>query len=300
MAGVTAMRDDETYRETTPNPPANPSPAAFPFRAVLSDVDGTLLDANREVSGRTAAAIRALNAADVPFALVTGRMPSGIEVIRRAFGIPMPAVCYSGALVVDAENRPIASTTLSGDEASFVMGLVADSFPQLATNYFAGLDWFVDDASHPAVQREISIVKARPERVDLAGVLSAGRLPNKLFFVCADDPSRSLDLVARIREGCPGVNVIRSSDGVMVEVLPAGVDKASGTLSLLKALGVERRDALFFGNDANDVPLLRAAGRGVAVGDAAPCAQEAADDVAPASIDDGVARYLEGLGLRGA
>lgn len=198
-----------------------PNPSGFPFRAVLSDVDGTLLDANREVSARTGAAIRALCASGVPFALVTGRMPGGIEAIRRALGVPLPAVCLSGALVVDAENRPLASRTLSAAEASFVMGLVADSFPQLATSYFAGLDWFVGDASHPAVRREASIVRARPEKADLAGVLSAGRLPNKLFFTCADDPGRSLDLVARIKADCPGLNVIRSTNGVMVEVLPA-------------------------------------------------------------------------------
>ena len=272
-----------------------PNPSGFPFRAVLSDVDGTLLDANREVSARTGAAIRALCASGVPFALVTGRMPGGIEAIRRALGVPLPAVCLSGALVVDAENRPLASRTLSAAEASFVMGLVADSFPQLATSYFAGLDWFVGDASHPAVRREASIVRAQPEKADLTGVLSAGRLPNKLFFTCADDPGRSLDLVARIKADCPGLNVIRSTNGVMVEVLPGGVDKASGASHLLRALGVERRDALFFGDDANDVPLLRAAGRGVAVGNAAPCARDAADDVSPAASDDGVARYLEGL-----
>ena len=81
----------------------------------------------------------------------------------------------------------------------------------------------------------------------------------------------------------------------MVEVLPAGVDKACGALRLLDALGLRAADALAFGDDANDVALLRAAGRGVAVGNAAPQAMEAADDVAPAGVDDGVARYLERL-----
>ena len=269
--------------------------APFPYRAVFTDIDGTLLGAGRRVSTRTARAVRRLHAAGVPFALATGRMPGGVAGVRADLGVPVYAVCYSGALVLDPRDGVNASAKLEKREARGVLALVAGEFPQFEPCYFCDLDWFVGDASHPAVEREAAIVRARPREADLGALLEAGRLPNKLFCNCANDISAGAALADRIRGRFPSLTVIRSTSGSMVEVVPAGVDKAAGMLRLLGALGLAAGDALAFGDDANDVPMLRAAGRGVAVGNAAPAAFEAADDVAPDAADDGVARYLERL-----
>lgn len=269
--------------------------ARFPFAAVLSDIDGTLLDAAHGVSAATSAAVARLAGAGVPFALVTGRMPDGVDTVRAGLGRRVPAVCYSGALVLDGQDRIVASSELRAAEALAVLDMAARDFPGLAPCYFAGRSWLVSDASHPAVVREAGIVEARPEEADLRAVLASGRLPNKLFFSCAGAQALSTPLAEGLRRACPRLTVVRSTNGVMVEVLPGGVDKASGAAALLASLGLGLREALFFGDDANDVPLLRACGRGVAVGNAAPCAREAAGDVALPAPEDGVARYLEGL-----
>lgn len=274
-------------------------PAGFPYRAVLSDIDGTLLDERRAVSSRTAAAVRRLWSCGVVFALVSGRMPSGIVPVREELGIPAPIVCYSGALVLDANLDTLHSTVLDADIASRALSLIKQEFPQFEPCYFTELDWYVGNASHPAVEREASIVRARPLEADLLGLIRQGRLPNKLFCNCADDPEASLLLAGRLRERLPEVNVIRSTSGTMVELVPQGVDKATGAHALLSHLDIAMSDALAFGDDANDVPLLEAVGRGVAVAGAAACARSAADDVAGAAVDDGVARYLEDLIVRG-
>lgn len=273
--------------------------APFPFEVVLSDIDGTLLDASRSVSEGTVAAVRRLHAAGVPFALVTGRMPSGVAGVRAALAVPVPAVCYSGALVLDADGRVLSSATLCPGDARGVLDLVARDFPQLEPCYFAGLGWYVANPENPAVRREAAIVGACPQQADPDSLLDAGVLPNKLFCGCAHNPAAGRDLAEAVRRRFPKLTVICSAGGTMVEVVPPGVDKAFGARALLHALGVDPRAALAFGDDANDVPLLRMAGCGVAVGNAAPCALEAADDTAPAATDDGVARYLETL-WRGA
>lgn len=283
------------FSNGNPGRQGGPEGARFPFCAVLSDIDGTLLGSDRRVSARTARAVGALVAAGVPFALVTGRMPGGVAGVRRDLGVPVPAVCYSGALVLGPDDRVLSSTTLDAAVARALLDLLADGFPALTPCYFAGLGWYVADPSDPAVRREASIVGAVPEQADPGALLAAGVLPNKLFCNCSEDPSLSAPLAGRVRRMFPGLTVIRSTNGVMVEVLPAGVDKASGARALLGALGVDPRDALAFGDDANDVPLLRLAGRGVAVGNAAPCARDTSDDVAEPAAEDGVARYLEGL-----
>lgn len=243
---------------------AAPSGTPFPFKVVLSDIDGTLLDAGRRVSPRTAGAVRRLCASGVAFALVTGRMPGGIAEVRRELGVAVHAVCYSGALVLDPDDAAVASTCLEAGEAAGVLAVVRGEFPQFEPCYFSGLDWFVADAAHPAVVREASIVRSEPREADLDALLGAGRLPNKLFCNCTYDIPAGAALADRLRNRFPELTVIRSTSGSMVEVLPAGVDKACGALRLLDALGLRAADALAFGDDANDVALLRAVGRGVA------------------------------------
>lgn len=274
--------------------------ASFPYRAVLSDIDGTLLDADRRVSARTAGTVRALVGRGVVFALVTGRMPSGISEIRTALGGPVHAVCYSGALVLGPDDTVFASTKLRRCEAYEILSVLRREFPQFGPCYFSDFDWFVDDVSHPAVEREASIVHARPREADLEGLVAAGNLPNKLFCNCTYDNAAGASLADRIRALFPNLTVIRSSSGSMVEVLPTGVDKAQGVEQLLGALKIDIGDALAFGDDMNDVPMLRAVGCGVAVGNAAPQVIGIADDVAPEATDDGVARYLEGLLKQGS
>ena len=65
--------------------------AAFPYRAVLSDIDGTLLGAGRRLSPRTGRAVRRLHEAGVPFALATGRMPGGVA------GVPSFSIRATGS-----------------------------------------------------------------------------------------------------------------------------------------------------------------------------------------------------------
>jgi len=267
------------------------------WEAVLSDIDGTLLGSDRRVTDATAAAVQALVRDGVLFALVTGRMPGGVESVMGALGVRVPRVCYSGALVLDADGTALLSKTIALDTAQGVLNLIRDEFPQLSPCYFAGTDWFVEDAANNAVVRESVIVEAKPQETPFAGLIANGVLPNKLFCSCIDHVDLSARLKSRLNDVFDDLNVIRSTNGVMLEIIPNEVDKATGARALLDAYAIHPSRALAFGDDANDVALLRMAGKGVAVANASPCVREAADDLAPPATQDGVARYLARLGL---
>jgi len=79
----------------------------------------------------------------------------------------------------------------------------------------------------------------------------------------------------------------------MLEISARGVTKASALAWLAESLGVEAADVVAFGDMPNDIPLLRWAGLGVAMGNAHPEAVEAADEITAPNTDDGVARVLE-------
>jgi hydroxymethylpyrimidine pyrophosphatase-like HAD family hydrolase len=88
-------------------------------------------------------------------------------------------------------------------------------------------------------------------------------------------------------------DITYSTNNGLIEVVPLGVSKATGVEEVARPLGVTAADVVAFGDMPNDVPMLLWAGHGVAMGNAHPEAQAAANEVTAANSDDGVARVLE-------
>jgi len=81
----------------------------------------------------------------------------------------------------------------------------------------------------------------------------------------------------------------------ILEVLPAGVDKANALARMVDILGFKNSEVMAFGDGDNDAGMLRTAGVGVAVSDASAACLESADVVVPTTDEDGPAHWLERL-----
>ncbi len=264
-----------------------------PYALVLSDIDGTLLDPGHRLTDATRAAVRRVVGAGARFGLATGRMPSGTTGIVEELGVPCARICYSGAFVLDEHGDVVSSTTIDVETAGAVLRVLREGWPELEPCFFAGWHWYVEHPDHPAVARETAIVRARPEQARLDELLARGVAPNKIFCSrSAGIVSSSVRIAQELRAAFPQLTVIRSSNGMMVEVVGARVSKATGARALLERTDIPASGCLAFGDDENDVELLRMAGRGVAMANAAADVRRAADDVTASNADDGVARYL--------
>ena len=115
-------------------------------RIVFSDIDGTFLTPEHQVTVATADAVRQLLARGIPFVLVSARMPEAILPITRALGI------------------------------------IAEAFPALTVNYYAGHHWYVE-ARDARVQHEEEITGAAAEGVPFARVLGRAEQPHKLLLM---------------------------------------------------------------------------------------------------------------------
>jgi Cof subfamily protein (haloacid dehalogenase superfamily) len=82
-----------------------------------------------------------------------------------------------------------------------------------------------------------------------------------------------------------------------IEIGGIGVDKAGAVARVAEWLGIPREQCMCFGDNNNDVSMIKWAGVGVAVADGVPAAIEAADYVTGPSSENGVARALEHFGL---
>jgi hydroxymethylpyrimidine pyrophosphatase-like HAD family hydrolase len=106
------------------------------------------------------------------------------------------------------------------------------------------------------------------------------------------DPEALLPLVRAVAGSTADAT---HSGAPFVELAATGVQKAAGLEAICTALGVRPVEVLAFGDMPNDVPLLRWAGRGVAVANAHPEVLRSADEITLSNAEDGVAVVLERL-----
>jgi hydroxymethylpyrimidine pyrophosphatase-like HAD family hydrolase len=88
-------------------------------------------------------------------------------------------------------------------------------------------------------------------------------------------------------------DITYSTNNGLIELSAPGITKAAGLSVVAERLGVDAAAILAFGDMPNDVPMLRMAGHGVAMGNAHPEALAAADEITASNSEDGVARVLE-------
>jgi Cof subfamily protein (haloacid dehalogenase superfamily) len=267
-------------------------------KLVATDLDGTLLDSDGEVSPRTRAALEACWDAGIPVVGVTGRGPRLLDSVRAALDGRGIAVLAQGGFVVDLERNEVLRTVgLPRDQAQSVIErieavagelivAVEDAAEQTEVSgplrVQHGFDWPYPEPAHLLPRHEVL-----PEGPVLKAFLRSETLGQD-------------ELLARAKAVVDPVDAEVTHAGLgFIEVLPPGITKATGLAIALERYGVGFGDVLVFGDMPNDLPMLtavaEAGGTAVAVANAHPAVRAVTTRVTSGHDADGVARYLEAL-----
>lgn len=263
-------------------------------RLVATDVDGTLLDPDDRVPPRAAAAIGRLVAAGVGFVLVTGRPPRWIPPVVAELGVVRLAVCANGGVLYDAvDDRVLWARTLAVPTLAELAAAATEVLPGcgLAVER-VGTGAFDDAADQFVAEPDYRHAWPAPDNAVAHRSALLDRPAVKLLIRCPDLSSDAMvaALAPVIGERA---DLTFSHPHGLVEVSPPGVTKASGLAEVADRLGVTAADVVAFGDMPNDLPMLRWAGHGVAMGNAHPALLDVADEVTAGNGDDGLALVLE-------
>ncbi|WP_435845306.1 HAD family hydrolase [Streptomyces hygroscopicus] len=260
------------------------------FPLVATDLDGTLLRGDLTVSPRTRAALARVRAAGARHLVVTGRPAASCREFLVAIGYRGLAVCGQGAQLYDASaDRLLVSASLDRELARSVVERAEEALGagplELAVVTAAPENRFLVTARFTD--------RMRPEwgRVEREELWAA---PIEKVLMRHRTVEDELVAAAVERAGAGEVAVTHSEKG-MIEVLPAGTDKAAGLRLAADRMGFTPAETIAFGDMPNDIPLLGWAGYGVAMGNAHPDLLAVADEVAPSHEEDGVAVVLDRL-----
>ena len=119
-------------------------------------------------------------------------------------------------------------------------------------------------------------------------------IPVSALSVAAPDVSLIKD---RVEEGVPELELFMFDGRTGADCVERGFSKADGMNRVCAHYGIDIKDTYAFGDSENDIPMLKAAGKGVAMGNAAASVKEEADFVTAAIADDGIYKALCHLSL---
>jgi hydroxymethylpyrimidine pyrophosphatase-like HAD family hydrolase len=285
--------------------------AAPQTRLLVLDVDGTVANSRHEITQATCDAVARVRAAGIRVALATGRRYRDTLPVAARLGVDGPLITASGALI----KRTTDHVTLSRAEfgPGVLEGVVADIVaaghePVLYSDSFAdGFDFHCRSlavAPTPSGQTEqaiAGIVEYLERNRHLARVVPdlQRNLPGGVFAGFAMGlHGAMLDLESSLRDRFPGqlsLHTIRSPRYLnwMCEIAPAGVTKWSGVLALAREWGIAPAEICAVGDDVNDLPMIRGAGLGIAMGNAQPEVLAAADRIVGRHDEDGLVDVAE-------
>jgi len=265
-------------------------------RMVVSDVDGTLLDADRRLRPATLGVAAALHDAGVLLALVSSRPPRGMAMFVDPLGLTAPLTGFNGAATVTPTMRPLCETPIPAPVAATVLDALVDTPVSLWA--FEGSRWFVSDPDGPRVLHHAADVGYEPEVVDDVTAAVADRSVTKLVAV-SDDHDAVATAERRVRSACGGSVSATRSQACYLDVTDAAADKGAAVRWLCGELDVPAEAVLAIGDGANDEAMFRVAGTGVAMGNAHSDVRAVADVVTGANSDDGWADAVDRLVLTG-
>lgn len=254
------------------------------YKIVFFDIDGTLVNEEKEIPADTLEAIAKLKANGVEPVIATGRAPYFIKPLAEALGIDS-YVCLNGAYVV-YKGKTVHKQPLDKETIRALVELAGRNKHSLV--FEGGETYFADTENHPFIRESVNSLK-----VEHPGWDPEFWKNNEIYqmFLHCESHEEALyeELLTRLR-------LIRWHPLAM-DVLPPGSSKAKGIEAMLNKLGLTREEAVAFGDGLNDKEMLEIAGLGIAMGNSHEELLPYADYITGKVDEGGIYKGLEYAGL---
>lgn len=264
------------------------------YKAVISDLDGTLLNHQHQVSPATRATLHALVAQGVRFMVATGRHLIDVRGIRETLGFGCDLITANGALVSDAEDRVLVEHTLHPELADDLLDLAFPAELLVDLHLYKNDGWYVG-REMPRWLAYHTESGFRYRVVDMGAIDRSGI--NKVLYTGEHDALLALEAHLVDRYGAETSVTFSSLD--CLEVMPANVNKGIAAKERLEVDGIGMDEVVAFGDGMNDLELLSMVGTSFVMENATERLKEALPHLplAPGCDADGVAVTLRRLFL---
>ena len=264
---------------------------------IALDLDGTLLNSNKELSAGNLAALQRAANAGIEIVPTTGRFYGGMPAVIRELPFVRYVITINGAQVADLKTGEIIyKAEIPWQQAIDIMALL-DEYPVIYDCYQDNAAWMTAEQKNH-IDRIVAsphyrkmLHELRQPVPELKAVLAERQNDVQKVQFFTDRPELRTRMMKELPERFENLCVSSSvSDNVEINQIHA--NKGEALYALADHLGIDRKATLAFGDGLNDLSMLKAAGIGAAMANAEEEAKAAADWITLSCDEDGVAHGI--------
>ncbi|END2490045.1 Cof-type HAD-IIB family hydrolase [Vibrio vulnificus] len=261
-------------------------------KIVASDLDGTLLAPNHQLSEFSKQTLKALHEQGYTFIFATGRHHVDVAGIRAQVGIPAYMITSNGARVHDQHDQLMYSKNVPAELVQPVIDIVKQD-SEIFVHLYQNEDW--------RLNREDEVMRKFHEETGFTyKVYDIDNAPTdgiaKIFFTHPEqDHEHLVGFENQLREAFGDKLNIAFSTPWCLEVMAAEVSKGDALKAVAESLGLTLKNCVAFGDGMNDVEMLSMAGKGLVMETSHEKVKKALPDneIIGSNADDAVAHYLQ-------
>ena len=264
------------------------------YKAVVSDLDGTLLNEEHKVSPFTKETIELLLKKGIKFYIATGRGYVGAKEIMDEIGLKIPLITSNGARIIDENGVEIYVNNIEQKYVDKIFSINYKSFDKgIILNGFSGNHWYVTEDARDYFYIQKPNRKQYPEQIEWKEFKKLAF--TKIFFL--GEHEKLLEIEKEVRKVTNGeVNIVFVNEKSL-EIFSKDCDKAVAAEFLLLRDGLALKDAVSFGDGFNDYDLITQTGLGFAMKNSIYRLLEKLTDteIIESNAEDGMAKKVREL-----
>ena len=263
------------------------------FKLIVLDVDGTMLNSNREVTKRTVATLRKVQQMGIRIALASGRPTYGILPLAQAIDLGVYdgyIISYNGAQVMEAKTGQIIFERRIDPQMVPYLEKKASKMG-LTMAYYDGNEVVSTDITNPHIVDEAEM-NGMTLRQDESLSLNMDDWPAEIMLV-SDDEEALTSLEQHMQRHLNGVMDTIHSNPYYLEIVGYQVGKSYAMSALVQKMGIQMSEVLAIGDGEADINMIQMAGTGVAMANATEGVRRCADFTTLSNDQDGAALAIE-------
>lgn len=264
------------------------------YDALVLDIDGTLVDSQKNISQKTRDAIIDAQKRGKTVAIASGRSIAGIRKTAAAISLEEFGgyiIAYNGTTVVNCKTGEcIYNRVLPADMIQPVYEAAQNAQVGIFVFHDQNKELISGNGTNRYIEADAVACNVSIRETDKF-VKEVTFPVNKLMLAGEPEYMKEVEKIMQDKFG-DRLNVFRS-DPYYVELLPKFTNKGVAVEKLMKHLEIKKEKVICVGDSYNDLPMLHCAGMGVAMGNGQEEVKEAADYITEDNDHDGVARIIE-------
>lgn len=248
-------------------------------RALVFDLDGTLLNSDKEISKGTVEVITKLYEIGFKIIIATARPPRYTDFVKDYFSFPLHITYYNGGYY---QNGDITfSSTIPKEINQKIINYVLENEKLANLSVEREDKWYANDTfdyetyfnipKGPEVISTDEIKEISPTKILLLNPKDSKRFKNEFEDIC---------------------NISITDNGELIQVNEINTSKATGIKDVAESMGLTMNDVTCFGDDHNDIEMFKSCGTSVAMGNAVNELKEIATYITDTNDNEGIKNYL--------